>query len=64
MVKQYAIKVELAPNDWIYVTKSDSKHCWDLVPETYKSKTDAEKAADTWRKKSTRNNVKVVNYES
>jgi len=52
----YAIKLELAPDEWIYITRSDSEHCWDLRPQTFKSKSEAEKAANVWRKKC---NVKV-----
>ena len=26
----YAVKVMLAQDDWIYITRNDSKHCWDL----------------------------------
>ena len=52
----YAIKLELAPGDWIYVTKSDSEHCWDLRPQTFKSKAEAEKAANSGRNNC---NVKV-----
>jgi hypothetical protein len=62
---KYAIKIRLAMDDWIYITKDTGGRCWDLVPETFDTKDEAEKFAENWRKDfgDTRY-VKVVEYSS
>jgi len=39
---KYAVKIRLSDADWIYITKDTDRHCWDLEPETFASKLDAE----------------------
>ena len=54
----------LGADDWIYVTKDTGGNCWDLVPETFDTPTEAEKFAKVWRKKrGTKSFVKVVEYD-
>ena len=61
---KYAVKIRLSDADWIYVTKDTDRHCWDLQPETFASKLDAELFADKWRKTYRDTSyIKVVNYE-
>ena len=55
----YAIKVMLAKDDWIYITEDTDGHCWDLKPQLFKTKKEAENAAKIWNKRAT----KIVRYE-
>jgi len=61
---KYAIKIRLAVDDWIYITKDTGGNCWELVPETFDTKDGAENFAENWRKDfgDTRF-VKVVEYD-
>jgi hypothetical protein len=60
----YAVKIMLSKDDWIFVTKDTGGNCWDLTPETFDDKKDAERFAGLWRKnyKDSRC-VKVVEYD-
>jgi len=40
---QYAIKVMLSVDDWIYVTEDCKGNPWNLQPRLFKSRKDAEK---------------------
>ena len=40
---QYAIKVMLSVDDWIYVTEDCKGNPWNLQPRLFKSREDAEK---------------------
>ena len=60
----YAVKIRLAEDDWIFVTKDTGGNCWDLTPETFADIKDAERFAETWRKRYKDNRyVKVVEYD-
>lgn len=59
---KYAVKVMLAADDWIFVTKDTRGKCWDLVPETFNTVQEAEQFANSWRRKGKSSNVKVVEY--
>ena len=59
----YAVKVMLAQDDWIYITRNDSKHCWDLKPELFANKKLAYGFAIQWRLKGKGQQVKVVKYD-
>ena len=62
-VMTYAVKIRLAEDDWIFVTKDTGGNCWDLTPETFADIKDAERFAETWRKRYKDNRyVKVVEY--
>ena len=62
-VMTYAVKILLAEDDWIFVTKDTGGNCWDLTPETFADIKDAERFAETWRKRYKDNRyVKVVEY--
>ena len=55
----------LSADDWIFVTKDTGGNCWDLQPETFTDKKDAERFAELWRKKYKDNRyVKVVKYDA
>jgi hypothetical protein len=58
----YAVKVMLSVDDWIYITKNNSTHCWDLKPETFATKKLAYGFAKQWRLSGKGQNVKVVKY--
>lgn len=61
---KYAVKIRLAVDDWIYITKDTGGHCWDLVAETFDTKDKAEEFAENWRKTSGDTRfVKVVEYD-
>jgi len=55
---KYAIKLELADDDWIYVTEDNSENCWDLTVKTFDNIKDAKQFASIWKSK----NTKVVEY--
>jgi hypothetical protein len=55
---KYAVKLELAEDDWIYITEDDSDNCWELVVKTFDNANDAEQFASIWKQK----NTKVVEY--
>lgn len=60
----YAVKIRLSEDDWIFVTKDTGGNCWDLQPETFNDRKDAERFAELWRKKYKDNRyVKVVEYD-
>lgn len=60
----YAVKIRLAEDDWIFVTKDTGGNCWDLQPETFADIKDAERFAEIWRKRYKDNRyVKVVEYD-
>ena len=60
---KYAIKVNLAVDDWIYITEH-TRHCMELVPVTFDDIESAENFAITWRLEGKADNVKVVEYAS
>ena len=60
----YAVKIQLAVDDWIYVTEDNGGNCWDLTPVLFDDIQEAERFAEKWRKKYKDNRyVKVVEYE-
>ena len=59
---KYAIKVNLAIDDWIYVTEY-TRDCMDLVPMIFDDIESAENFAITWRLEGKADNVKVVEYD-
>ena len=61
---EYAVKIRLALEDWIYITKDTRSNCWELVPETFPTEEEAETFAELWRKTSGDTRfVKVVEYK-
>lgn len=61
---KYAVKIQLAVDDWIYVTEDNGGNCWDLTPVLFDDIQKAERFAEIWRKKYKDNRyVKVVEYE-
>jgi len=63
-VVKYAVKINLAKDDWIYVTEDNGGNCWDLTPVLFTDIKDAERFAETWRiKYNDKRYVKVVEYE-
>ena len=61
---KYAVKIQLAVDDWIYVTEDNGSNCWDLTPVLFDDIQNAERFAEIWRKKYKDNRyVKVVEYE-
>ena len=61
---KYAVKIQLAVDDWIYVTEDNGGNCWDLTPVLFDDIQEAERFAEIWRKKYKDNRyVKVVEYE-
>lgn len=62
-MKQYAIKVNLSVNDWIYVTEDNGGNCWDLVPALFDTKEEAQSHLEDMFKNGTSINVKVVEYD-
>lgn len=61
---KYAVKIQLAVDDWIYVTEDNGGNCWDLTPVLFDDIQKAERFANKWRKKYNDNRyVKVVEYE-
>ena len=61
MKTQYAIKVMLAADDWIYLTEPTGT-MFEVRPVLYKSRNEAEEFAESWRKKGKESCVKVVRY--
>ena len=61
---QYAVKVMLAVDDWIYVTEDTGKCDFDLKPVLFDTQDEAEDFASAWRLTGSEKNVKVVEYES
>jgi hypothetical protein len=61
---KYAVKIMLAADDWIYITKDTRGKCWDLVPETFDTVEEAEEFASTWRRVGKERFVKVVEYDA
>ena len=56
--------IQLAVDDWIYVTEDNGGNCWDLTPVLFNDIQEAERFAEIWRKKYKDNRyVKVVEYE-
>lgn len=49
----------LAADDWIYITEDTGGNCWDLKPQLFKTKREAENAAKIWKSRAT----KIVKYE-
>lgn len=61
---KYAVKIQLAVDDWIYITEDNGGNCWDLTPVLFDDIQEAERFAEIWRKKYKDNRyVKVVEYE-
>ena len=61
---KYAVKIQLAVDDWIYVTEDNGGDCWYLTPVLFDDIQKAERFAEKWRKKYKDNRyVKVVEYE-
>lgn len=61
---KYAVMIQLAVDDWIYVTEDNGGNCWDLTPVLFNDIQEAERFAEIWRKKYKDNRyVKVVEYE-
>lgn len=63
MGSEYAIKVMLSVDDWIYVTEDSRGDLNNINPVLFKSKEDAENFANTWRLKGKEAYVKVVRYK-
>lgn len=59
---KYAVKVQLAVDDWIYVTEDTGQCSFDLCPVLFDSREAAEQFADGWKPKSRAGNVKVEEY--
>lgn len=57
----YAIKISLGDDDWIYITKDNSTHCWDLTPELFNDINDAERFALPWKQAGI--GVQIVEYD-
>jgi hypothetical protein len=55
---KYAVKLELAEDDWIYITEDNSNNCWELIVKTFDNAKDAKQFASIWKQK----NTKVVEY--
>ena len=56
--------IQLAVDDWIYVTEDNGGNCWDLTPVLFNDIQEAERFAEIWQKKYKDNRyVKVVEYE-
>jgi hypothetical protein len=55
---KYEVKLELAEDDWIYITEDNSENCWDLTVKIFDNIKDAEQFASIWKQK----NTKVVEY--
>lgn len=62
MKTRYAIKLELAVDDWIYVTEKDDSTMFGLRPMLFKTRDEAEEYAQTWRIEGKEALVKVVRY--
>lgn len=62
MKTRYAIKVALAADDWIYVTKKDDTIMFGMRPLLFKTREEAEIHADSWRLDGKGDYVKVVRY--
>lgn len=60
---KYAVKVQLAVDDWIYVTEDRGQCDFDLRPVLFDSREAAEQFADGWRLEGREGNVKVEEYE-
>lgn len=60
---KYAVKVQLAVDDWIYVTEDRGQCEFDLRPVLFDSREAAEQFADGWRLKGREDGVKVEEYE-
>ena len=59
---KYAVRVQLAENDWIYVTEDTGQCDFDLQPVLFDRRDAAEKFADGWRLEGKEDNVQVVEY--
>ena len=65
LLMTYAVKIMLSKDDWIFITQDTGGNCWDLTPETFNDRKDAERFAEIWRKKYKDNRyVKVVEYDA
>lgn len=62
MKTQYAIKIALAVDDWIYITEKDDSTMFGLRPVLFKTRAEAEEHAQTWRIAGKEAFVKVVRY--
>lgn len=58
----YAIKVQLAVDDWIYITE-DTGTCMDLVPVLFSNKNQAQQYANAWRIPGRKRTVEIVKYD-
>jgi hypothetical protein len=61
---KYAIKLYLALDDWIYVTKNKGYCDWNIEPVLFSKKSSAEEYAKAWKIKGHAGNVKVVEYHN
>lgn len=61
-MKQYAIKLRLAVDDWIFITEDNGGNCWDLVPALFDTKEKAQSHLESMFKDRTNIYVKVVEY--
>jgi hypothetical protein len=60
---KYAIQIQLAVDDWIYVTEPDGT-MFEVRPVLFDSFEDADKAATIWRIKGKEACVQVVKYDN
>lgn len=60
---KYAVKVQLAVDDWIYATEDTGQCDFDLRPVLFHSRKAAEQFAAGWRLEGKEGNVKVEEYE-
>lgn len=61
---KYAVKVQLAVDDWIYITEDRGQCDFDLRPVLFDSREAAEQFANGWRLEGKEDGVKVEEYES
>lgn len=61
---KYAIRVQLAADDWIFITEGEGS-MFELQPVLYDTEHEAWEAADIWIKEGQRKNfVQVVEYDT
>ena len=61
---KYAIKIQLAADDWIFITEKQGT-MFELQPVLYNTEQEAWEAAEIWLKKEKRKDfVQVVEYDT
>lgn len=64
LAMKYAIKIQLAADDWIFVTEPIGS-MFEMYPMLYDTEQEAWEAAETWLKEGKRKNfVQVVEYDT